>query len=54
VLLISLWNANEKPDPNPNIVAPIFNNFGSYSIMATDNIIELLEEHKLAISLSKN
>lgn len=54
ILLISLWNAHDQPNTNPNVVTPLFNNFGSYSIMATDNIIELMEEHKLTISLAIN
>jgi hypothetical protein len=49
-----MWNAAEKPNPDPNVVAPLFNNFGSYTIMATDNIIEVAEEQKITISLAKN
>lgn len=54
IVLVSLWNSHEQPNTNPNVVTPLFNNFGSYSIMATDNFIELLEEHKLTITLAAN
>ena len=44
ILLISLWGENK-------IGSSLF---GSYRIMATDDMIELAEEHKLPITLAVN
>lgn len=58
ILLISLVDTDatvdKDDDDDPNVVAPIFSRFGSYSIMASNTMMELRELEKTSITLVKN